>query len=156
MLCTGGRETRTAKEHRRSGSSRDALWRVAPGMFLGDFLEPPTKFSARNAEALYWQSFASQHGRNFGRRGSDEDIYADDPSQHIDADDAVTAALKQSAYFQSIDRMQVDLEDGRIASTCTDDFDRKLQQSVENLPTKYVPSETVAMEAAFYLIKEGL
>ena len=125
-------------------------------MFLTDFLEPPTKFSARNAEALYWQSFASQHGQNFGLRGSDECVYADDPSQHIDADDAVTAALKQSAYFQSIDRLQVDLEDSRIASTKVDDFDRRLHRSVESLPRQCVPSETAVMEAAFYLIKEGV
>ena len=62
-----------------------------------------------------------------------ECIYADDPSHHLDAGHAVTAALQQTAYFQSIDRMQMDLEDGCIANTTKDDFDQQLQRSVEKL-----------------------
>ena len=52
--------------------------------------------------------------------------------------------------------MQVDFEDGRIASTKKDDFDQQLQRSVKKMQKTYVPSETVVMEAAFYLIKDGI
>ena len=37
-----------------------------------------------------------------------------------------------------------------------DDFDQQLQRSVKKMQKTYVPSETVVMEAAFYLIKEGI
>ena len=99
---------------------------LPPGMLLSDFLQPPAKPSLRSAEALYWRSFASQHSQNFGVSDCEECIYADDPSHHLDAGHAVTAALKQTAYFQSIDRMQMDLEDGCIANTSKDHFDHQL------------------------------
>ena len=106
---------------------------LPPGMLLSDFLQPPAKPSVRSAEALYWRSFASQHSQNFGVSDCEECIYADDPSHHLDAVHALTAAVKQTAYFQSIDRMQVDLEDEGNASTSRDYFDQHLQRSLGTL-----------------------
>ena len=110
----------------------------------------------RNTEALYWQNFAEKHEQNFGDRGDDQSVYAENSSQHIDADDALAAVEEQKKLFQRIDKDEVDITDHRLASSGLKEFDRRLERSVQALPKQYVRSETIVMEAAFHLIKTGI
>ena len=78
-------------------------------------------------------------------------------SWNINTADALEAAERQSGFFKSVD--QFNIEPGSIlkeVKSSKDDFDRALDAAVRKLPQSFQRSDTVVMEAAFFLLREGL
>ena len=126
------------------------------GSQIEDFHNPPLIMNVRSGENLYWQNFARQHKHCFGELPSDENVRASNPTFEIAADDALTAVTKQIAFFKSIDSMRAEIDDKDFGKKDSDDFGKALKKSISKLHNEYLPSETIVMENAFFLISEGL
>ena len=103
-------------------------------------------------------------------------IYATEAAYVIPTDDALSAVTSQTHYFKSVDDFKTDVEDA-ISQTHnfksvddfkpdvadaisqimnTDTFGKVLQETMSKVNVKYTPSSTIVMEAAFYLLTEGV
>jgi hypothetical protein len=134
---------------------------LPPGTQIEDFHNPPLILNVRSAENLYWQDFARQHKECFGDTELDSSMRALSPTYEIGAEDALEAATKQTNYFKSIDSMRTQLHDVPADANGShkqdiDNFGKALASAVNKLTRDFVPSETVVMEYAFHLIREGL
>ena len=75
---------------------------------------------------------------------------------HISEGDALTSAGKQQLFFKSLDRYKIDVSTSPASQRKTKtEFDAKLETAVKSMPV-VIPSDTVVMEAAFYLLRQGL
>ena len=77
------------------------------------------------------------------------------------ADEALNAAEKQKIFFQAVDNFVYDDDNDMkpLQHKEKDEFDKRLDRATTRLrskPKRVHPSETVVMEAAYYLIECGL
>ena len=84
---------------------------------------------------------------------------AEDTSYHLSSRDAVDAAKRQKVYFEAVDRYILDVDQFRHAPLKeTDTLDRRIGEAKMKMAQAYGDrrSETVVVEAAFFLLQEGL
>ena len=101
--------------------------------------------------------FASQLRDNALPLDSECPVVAFQDSWYIDSADARGAAEEQSKFFRSVDTFKI-VDDANLFSArrTKDDFDVLVSQAVGRLPKSYCPSATVILEAAFFLLEQGL
>jgi len=136
------------------------------GSRVEDFHDPPLRTQRRNCEGRYWQDFAAQARETFPKTYEEGIALARPESLQIDTADALAAVDRQKAFFQSVDKFEENVdafEEARApvvdtsAGTSKDNFDKALHITMTNMPTSYArKSDTIVMEAAFYLIEQGL
>jgi len=150
------------------------------GTALHDFHAPPVKIHVRNAEALYWRGFGIQVSEVFGSTAEDDPERALESSWGVSSQSAAAAADRQHVFFKALDKYQASASDGapsvvsqsslNLASKTTetslahdpysflahDPYNAAVAASVRKMPTTYSKTRTVVMEAAFFLLREGL
>ena len=128
--------------------------------FLGSFHYPPSKIHPRAAEENYRREFGECISTAFNRMDFASDAHlAEDTSYHLSSRDAVDAAKRQKAYFEAVDRYILDVDQFRHATLkVTDTLDRRIGEAKMKMAQAYGDrrSETVVVEAAFFLLQEGL
>ena len=127
------------------------------GSRLEDFHEPPRKIHAKNVEGNYWKEFAEQMRESFPSSRTDPALTNSTSQWRIPEVDALTSAGKQQLFFKGLDKYNIDIS---IAAGTQQkkkkEFERKLETAVKKLPAVVIPSDTVVMEAAFFLLQQGL
>ena len=127
------------------------------GSRLEDFHEPPRKIHAKNVEGNYWKEFAEQMRESFPSSRTDPALTNSTSQWRIPEVDALTSAGKQQLFFKGLDKYNIDIS---IAAGTQQkkkkEFERKLETAVKKLPAVVIPSDTVVMEAAFFLLEQGL
>ena len=131
---------------------------LPPGCVLSDYHKPPSKINVRNAEGRYWQGFASQLQSSFPTSDASLDALAVDDSWHLSAAGATEAAQRQTLFFKAVDRYRCDPTLYAPVTTAPKEgtFAVRLDSSMAKLSQQYIQSDTVVMEAAFFLLREGL
>ena len=150
----------------RSGETRSSGRQGAVAQHCGELLEsqrveefhyPLAKVHARNAEGRYWKEFESQVSQVFPSLVGEQPESVSEDSWGISCDAALGAAERQSLFFKSVDGFDTggafDLPPCRSK---TNSFDRALAASFRRLHERFVRSPSVVMEAAFFLLREGL
>ena len=121
------------------------------------FHEPPRIIHARNLEGRYLDDFHSQVHEAFAPNMTLPASVDSLQAWNIHEAEARLAAKRQQLFFKSVDKFRINLD--QVGSTKTSrksDFDQLLESSIQSLNTSYKPSDTVVMEAAFYLLEQGL
>jgi len=127
------------------------------GSAVQDFHQAPVHVHARNAEGRYWQDFSSHVQEAFPAPGPDTNVVVEDTSWDISSVDALVAAENQRLFFKSVDSFHFEPESIVSKGGCKPDkFDVALKGAVGRLTVDYVRSDTVVMEAAFFLLRSGL
>ncbi len=137
------------------------------GSGFADFHAPPAKIHHRSAEARYWQGFATQIHEAFPDRTDQEMRRASESSWHISTEDAMVAAERQQRFFMAVDRFDFDPEvcmsiDAKTTKPDAqkkdgkEEFERTLENAMKRLPQRPIKTDTVVMEAAFFLLQQGL
>ena len=133
------------------------------GKDLNHFHRPPSTIHCRGAEAKYWNEFSTQSSQVF----VDEDTAAgeEDPARTVDvpwgisAHSAMEAADKQKKLFETMDKYITEI-DGETSALPSErkrnPYDATVDAAIRQLTDTYRKSPTVVMEAAFFLLKEGL
>ena len=126
------------------------------GSRLEEFHEPPLRVHARDKEGQYRQGFAAQSRKAFPSRASDCVLVNSSIPWTIGEFEALEAARQQQLFFKSVDKGGIEVK-GATASKSRrrTDFDDKVAGAVAQLPA-VIPSDTVVLEAAFYLLEKGL
>ena len=128
------------------------------GSQLDDFHTPPLKLHPRNQEGVYWRGFAVHAREAFPASTDLHDVHGTtDESWNINTADALEAVERQNLFFKSVDEFNI--EPGSIfkeVRSSKDDFDQKLDAAMKKWPQSYARSDTVVMEAAFFLLREKL
>ena len=161
------------------------------GTQLEDFHNPPLKRGVRtSAEERYWRECAERLGESLPSTLSESSSQSEHVSWQLDASDALSAAERQKAFFQAVDKFEYeamevtqprsssfflsenkfegrfdDYFEGDAAeimqprqSVKKDSFDADVERATAALKRtiNLIPSETVVMQAAYYLIHAGL
>ena len=132
---------------------------LPPGTGLHHFHKPPLKTQARSAEAAYWRNFSTQWVKVSPNQDDTEVLKTQNTSWGISSLSAVAASESQRLFFKDIDKYQRDPDEPTNTAPTkrkTDAYDRTLAAAVQKLPRSYTRSPTVVMEAAFFLLHEGL
>jgi hypothetical protein len=128
--------------------------------FLGSFHYPPSKIHPRAAEENYRREFGECISTAFNRKDFVSGPHlAVDTSYHLSSRDAVDAAKRQKVYFEAVDKYMFDVDHFRSApSREADTLDRRIGDAKRKMVQAYGErqSGTVVVEAAFFLLQEGL
>ena len=129
------------------------------GTGLSDYHTPPLKIHARNSEANYWRDFSMHISEVLPETLDAVPERAVNSSWGLSSIEASVAAEKQKLFFKAIDKSQLQVE-GIWATSAThrsrEPYEAALAAALAKLPETYVKSPTVVMEAAFFLLREGL
>ena len=129
------------------------------GSHLAEFLNPPAKVHARNAEGQYWLRCSERlRAAGLGFCSSSPDAPAEPryTSMWLDADDASDAADRQKEFFMSIGARAVDLECARqTRPRDKEDCGVLALAQLREFRPRQRRSPTAVMEGAFLLIREG-
>ena len=112
---------------------------------------------------VYWKSFADNLYHKLPSATGDESNVIVPSGFGISSSDAVAALEKQNTFFTCVDRFQIEPLPAktRTQPSRKDPYEARIDTAVVNLHAAMVPermdvSDTVVMEAAFFLINEGL
>ena len=136
------------------------------GSHLAEFIRPPSKVHARNAEGQYWLRCSEQlcaafpSARSEGPANATQASDATRPAYSslcLEATDACAAASRQKAFFKGMGARVADPDVCKRASSL--DRNDCGQASLEKLRSFHIPSRrspTAVLDAAFFLIEEGM
>ncbi len=131
------------------------------GTGLHDFHVPPRVIHARNQENLYWQGFETQMTSVYNVDPSAADVRQDvSQSWGVTSHSALTACDNQEKFFKALDQYDSSKE-GAVDTSHTnrksDPYNERLSAAMSKCPESFRrASPTVVMEAAFYLLLQGL
>lgn len=148
---------------------------LPPGSRVEDFHIPPAHVHSRNKEGLYWQNFYDTVKEKEIDENATDFSLVSTIGLSIPSEDALDAFQKQTLFFKSVDNFVVDndppkdsprssarqtpYEQEEVTSK-TLTFNQRVTLAINDLSnslgSKIEPSQTVVMEAAFFLLSKGL
>ena len=117
------------------------------------------KIHARNVEGIYWNDFSAQVSRSFPETSLESPERAEEVSWSVSSGRAIAAAEKQQLFFKAVDKYELEPHQTSASvgpSRRKDPYDLALAAAVDKLPKSYRKTNTVVMEAAFFLLQQGL
>ena len=137
-------------EHVRCGT-------LPAGSNVEEFHRPPLRLHARNVEGKYFQTFVDSLYASQPEIDVDAIRHAERDTWSLDSQAALESFENQRGFFRSVDGFRLEptelLTGGRRKRR--DDFDVALTQARQALPQRPA-STSVVMEAAFFLLEQGL
>ncbi len=127
------------------------------GSSVEEFHRPPLRLHSRNAEGKYFQSFAESLSAAQSEIDVDAIRYAEHATWSLDPQAALESFENQKAFFRSVDGFRLEPTEllPSRADKKHDDFDVALARARRALPQRPA-STSVVMEAAFFLLEQGL
>ena len=149
-------QSRQSKAKRPSESVDVRCGALPPGSSLEAFYRPPLQVHVRSAEGKYLQSFAESLFASQSELNVSTIRYTEHVTWNLDLQEVLESYSKQRDFFRSVDGFRLDpLEPWAGGRKKGDDYDEALARARRSMPMR-PPSETVVMEAAFFLIQQGL
>ena len=139
--------------------------KLPPGSFLEQFLTFTVTGRARSVEVKYLEEYAQQHGNVLSAGALEADV----PSLAsldegcligLSPGAVVDAAARQRQFFKEVDAYKLDENASSFApppanTASKSSWEARLQAGIASLPA-VIPSPTIVVEAACFLILDGL
>ena len=128
------------------------------GFTVDSFHAPPQHVHARNLEGQYLLDFSERVRHALPLVENLYDRLAIVTSIDIPVDDALQAATQQKSFFKRVDKYELLHADADTfpSRAPNDPFNVRLSEAQTRLcESPHVPSSTVVMEAAFFLLAQG-